>query len=88
VPPPPAPAAGSNFYSSTKGSVIDVATDAASVDVAVLLSSGCFILLAQVGPTSARPTYPKAGQMFVDTTIGAPLWFDGTAWRDATGTSH
>jgi hypothetical protein len=42
----------------------------------------------QSGATSARPTYPKAGQMFVDTTVGAPLWFDGTAWRDAAGTSH
>ena len=24
---------------------------------------------------------------FFDTTLGKPIWWDGSAWRDATGTS-
>lgn len=27
-----------------------------------------------------------AGSMIFDTTLGKPLWSDGTDWRDATGT--
>jgi hypothetical protein len=32
--------------------------------------------------------FPKKGDNFVDTTAGLLLTFDGTSWRDATGTSH
>lgn len=87
VPPPPVPASGSRFYGASQGGVIDVPGDITG-DAATLLNTGNFVFLGQSGPTSARPSYPKPGAVFVDTTIGAPLWFDGTAWRDATGTSH
>jgi len=82
------PASGANFYASTKGDVLDVASDEASVDVQTLLSSGCFVILGQVGATAARPTYPRAGQQFIDVTVGTLLTYDGAAWRDVTGTSH
>lgn len=36
--------------------------------------------------TANRPA-AVAGQMFFDTTLGIPIWFDGTNWVDATGTT-
>ena len=35
--------------------------------------------------TANRPASPTAGQSFFDTTIGKPIWWNGTAWKDATG---
>jgi hypothetical protein len=37
--------------------------------------------------TVSRPTAPVKGQMFYDTTLNKPIWYNGTAWTDATGTS-
>lgn len=41
------------------------------------------------GPTSARPTSATAqiGQIYYDTGLGVPLWFDGTYWTSADGTN-
>ena len=40
------------------------------------------------GITSARPTANLvAGYLFFDTTLGKPIWHNGTAWVDATGTA-
>ena len=39
----------------------------------------------QAGATAARPASPKTGQMFFDTTLGKPIWWNGTQWVDATG---
>lgn len=35
--------------------------------------------------TSARPTVPVAGAMIFDITLGKPIWWSGTAWKDAAG---
>lgn len=39
--------------------------------------------------TGSRPSASTvgAGGMFYDTTLQKPIWSDGTAWRDATGTT-
>lgn len=39
------------------------------------------------GITSARPTLTTAdaGFQYYDTTIGKPVWWSGTAWKDASG---
>lgn len=37
------------------------------------------------GPTSNRPTNPRQGEMYVDTTLGKPIWYIGSSWRDAAG---
>ena len=37
-------------------------------------------------PTGNRPASPLEGQMAFDTTLGHPIWFNGTGWVDATGT--
>lgn len=40
------------------------------------------------GETEDRPTDNLVvGQMFFDTTLGQPIWYDGTNWVDASGTS-
>lgn len=37
------------------------------------------------GATGSRPGGPVLGQRFFDTTIGLPIWYDGTNWIDAAG---
>lgn len=40
------------------------------------------------GPTTDRPTSDLwAGRQYFDTTLGQPIWFDGSGWVDATGTA-
>jgi hypothetical protein len=40
------------------------------------------------GTTAARPTTSlQVGQMYFDITLGIPIWWDGTNWVDATGTT-
>lgn len=39
------------------------------------------------GATGSRPTPQGAGSMWFDTTLGIPIWHDGTNWIDATGTT-
>ena len=39
------------------------------------------------GTTANRPTERlEVGQYYFDTTLGIPIWYDGTNWVDATGT--
>jgi hypothetical protein len=65
---------------------VDVAGDPGTGDAAALTSQG-FILVAQSGPTSARPSSVKPGQHFLDTTLGYLIIFNGVAWiNPATGT--
>ena len=38
------------------------------------------------GVTANRPISSVAGQFYFDTTIGKPVWWNGTGFVDATGT--
>ena len=38
------------------------------------------------GVTASRPTSPIAGQQFFDTTLGTPIWYNGSAWVNSSGT--
>ena len=39
------------------------------------------------GTTTSRPsTALQVGQFYFDTSLGIPIWWDGTNWVDATGT--
>ena len=41
----------------------------------------------QSGITANRPiTFLQVGQFYFDTTLGYPIWYNGTNWVDATGT--
>lgn len=44
------------------------------------------VLKPENGSSSQRPASPLIGKMFYDTTLSKPIWFDGTVWKDATGT--
>lgn len=38
------------------------------------------------GTSSNRPSSPSVGTRYFDTTLGKPIWFNGTNWVDAAGT--
>lgn len=38
------------------------------------------------GITTGRPTAPRTGDQFFDETLGYPIWWNGTAWANSTGT--
>jgi hypothetical protein len=41
----------------------------------------------QNGATSDRPVQNlQVGQFYFDTTLGYPIWYDGTDWVDSSGT--
>lgn len=43
--------------------------------------------VSQAGTTAQRPVERLfAGRPYFDTTVGYPIWWDGTQWVDATGT--
>ena len=45
----------------------------------------CFSI-TQSGTTAQRPTKMLwIGRRYFDTTLGYPIWYDGTNWVDATG---
>ena len=40
------------------------------------------------GTTADRPTSDLwTGRTYFDTTLGQPIWYDGSGWVDATGTT-
>jgi hypothetical protein len=45
------------------------------------------LLSGKNGTTTNRPSNPLVGEMYYDTTIGKPIWWNGSAWKDSTGTT-
>ena len=43
--------------------------------------------LGSKGLTAERPADQVSGCMYFDTTLGQPIWYDGSDWVDATGTA-
>jgi hypothetical protein len=42
----------------------------------------------QNGVTADRPTQNlQVGQFYFDTTLGYPIWYNGTVWKNASGTT-
>jgi hypothetical protein len=39
------------------------------------------------GTTAARPASPRTGETYLDLDINKPIWYNGTNWIDATGTT-
>ena len=40
------------------------------------------------GTTAGRPTtFLVIGQQYYDTTLGIPIWYNGTVWKNASGTT-
>jgi len=40
------------------------------------------------GDTGDRPSSPSTGQQYFDTTLNLPIWYNGSSWVDATGTTR
>lgn len=61
----------------TKRKLTDIPTDALQV------TSRKYVNLN--GTTANRPTGSILGQFYFDTTLGQPIWWDGTSFVDADG---
>ena len=44
------------------------------------------LIIPSSGTTANRPTQRLLiGQQYYDTTLGIPIWYNGTAWTNASG---
>jgi hypothetical protein len=58
-----------------------------AINASTSATTGAGPLIEQSGATSARPAGPKIGQVFLDTSLNKPIWYNGSHWIDATGTT-
>jgi hypothetical protein len=82
---PPQGASTRRYYSASGGGFID-ATGPPDADAATLSSQG-FLIVCVSGTTTLRNQlspggYFKAGQLFLDITLGLVICWDGLAWRN------
>lgn len=49
--------------------------------------NGLIQRLEQNGATAARPGAPGTGEQYFDTTLGKPIWWNGSGWVLADGTA-
>jgi hypothetical protein len=84
-------AAGNRIYASSTGTLTTLTTSSFVGYVLNAHVNQGSILVARTpatapdGTTAERPTTVALGFMFFDTTLGHPVWWDGTNWVDATG---
>jgi hypothetical protein len=46
------------------------------------------LIVPASGTTANRPTERLlVGQQYYDTTLGIPIWYNGTVWKNASGTT-
>ena len=65
-------------YSVAAGSTIDVP----NMDAQICAANGWVQIGNGSGTTAQRPALPYVGQLYVDTTLGYMVVFEGTAWRN------
>ena len=70
-----------------QGEIVDDTKRPSKVMVVWLSQTSAFISsLTAKGTTADRPTKRLfIGKTYFDTTLGIPVWYDGTNWVDATG---
>ncbi len=78
------------------GQFIEVSADISSIPLQslIVLTGGATLGLIKQnnpgffsGPTSDRPSSAYVGQPWFDTSLGKPIWWNGTNWIDADGNS-
>jgi hypothetical protein len=84
--------AGSTLRSWAAGAQVGLLQVDATGVLARHTGAGDLLRVAQVSATTtvARPAglaAGDAGTMVFDTTLGKPIWWNGTVWKDATGTT-
>jgi hypothetical protein len=62
--------------------IFDGAVTAAKLDPSIVGVLPLIVTTAQ-----RKALTPTTGQQVYDTTLKQPVWYNGTAWTDATGTS-
>ena len=73
-------------YTCAPGSTIDVPDADATVMLANNWVTGTPDRFGGVGASTARPSNPYPQQLFLDSTLGYVIVWDGVAWRNpATG---
>jgi hypothetical protein len=89
------------YVSSTRGVLTNVRPEGTSYYCAVGMVSYVSATIGEItvhgrrterlgGTTANRTTNPRIGWPYFDTSLGAngkPIWWNGTAWVDATGTT-
>jgi hypothetical protein len=51
-------------------------------------TDGSIVTVYHIGTTAQRPaTNLFVGRQYLDTTLGKPIWWNGTNWSDAMGNS-
>jgi hypothetical protein len=46
------------------------------------------LIVPESGTTANRPAIRlQIGQTYFDTTLGIPIWYNGTVWKNASGTT-
>jgi hypothetical protein len=46
------------------------------------------LIIPESGTTANRPTLLlQIGQQYYDTTLQIPIWYNGTVWKNASGTA-
>lgn len=74
------------LYPIDKNSSIEILIgNLSSIDTDYILFDYICIVEESVGITSDRPTTPVQGEKYFDTTLGKPIYWNGTAWVDVTG---
>lgn len=85
MPPPTGPnthTVNGRTYTCAVGSFLDVP----DFDGNALTANGWVnVTMGTVGATAARPANPKKGEVFLDTTLGATVHWDGKTWRNPSG---
>jgi hypothetical protein len=67
---------------------IDQLTNALRLYFAEIDNFTGFIAQPISGTGAERPAVQlHIGQMFFDTTLGIPIWYNGTVWKNASGTT-
>lgn len=82
---------GDRLYSSSTGTLTTSATASfvgivlnSNANVGTILASPASFDHAD-GTTAARPSTKPVGMMYFDTTLGTPIWWNGTNWVNASG---
>lgn len=86
-------AAGTAVYSSAAGLLTTtVSASTAGIVLDSHINQGAVLVrpfrtLGATGTTAQRPTVRPIGFAYFDTTVGRPVWWNGTSWRFADGTA-
>ena len=81
----------SGYYAGISNDGSNMRLDTSLPSGRIIVNRGVFDATAgmrsSVSSTASRPASPLPGQQHFDTTLGKPIWYDGTNWVDATGTT-